>query len=47
LEQEVGARFFTRTSRRVELTPAGQAFLIDARAMLERVEAVDQPRSCD
>jgi DNA-binding transcriptional LysR family regulator len=39
LEQEVGARLFARTSRRVELTPAGQAFLIDARAILERVDA--------
>jgi DNA-binding transcriptional LysR family regulator len=39
LEQEVGARLFARTSRRVELTPAGEAFLIDARAILERVDA--------
>jgi DNA-binding transcriptional LysR family regulator len=39
LEQEVGARLFARTSRRVELTSAGQAFLIDARAILERVDA--------
>lgn len=39
LEQEVRARLFTRTSRRVELTPAGHAFLIDAKAILERVDA--------
>lgn len=39
LEQEVGARLFARTSRNVELTPAGHAFLIDAMAILERVEA--------
>jgi DNA-binding transcriptional LysR family regulator len=39
LEREVGARLFARTSRHVELTPAGEAFLIDARAILERVEA--------
>lgn len=39
LEQEVRAQLFTRTSRRVELTPAGHAFLIDARAILERVDA--------
>jgi len=39
LEQELRAQLFTRTSRRVELTPAGHAFLIDARAILERVDA--------
>jgi DNA-binding transcriptional LysR family regulator len=39
LEQEAGARLFARTSRRVELTPAGQAFLVDARVILERVDA--------
>ncbi|PUA16953.1 LysR substrate-binding domain-containing protein [Glaciimonas sp. PCH181] len=39
LEEEVGARLFGRTSRRVQLTPAGQAFLIDTRAILERVDA--------
>ncbi len=39
LEEEIGARLFERTSRRVELTPAGQAFLIDARAILDRVNA--------
>lgn len=38
LEQEIGAQLFARTSRHVELTPAGAAFLIDARAILERVE---------
>lgn len=39
LEREVGARLFARTSRSVALTPAGAAFLIDAKAILERVEA--------
>jgi DNA-binding transcriptional LysR family regulator len=38
LEEEIGARLFARTSRRVELTPAGHAFLNDARAILERVD---------
>nr|MDP2191019.1 LysR substrate-binding domain-containing protein [Rhodoferax sp.] len=37
LEQEIGARLFQRTSRRVELTLAGQAFLTDAQAVLARV----------
>ena len=34
LEQELGAQLFVRTSRRVELTLAGQAYLVDARAVL-------------
>jgi len=37
LEQELGVTLLQRTSRRVELTLAGQAFLDDARAVLERV----------
>ena len=39
LEEEIGARLFSRTSRRVELTRAGHGFLKDARAILERVDA--------
>jgi DNA-binding transcriptional LysR family regulator len=39
LEQEIGVSLLTRTSRHVELTPAGRAFLHDARAILERVDA--------
>lgn len=39
LEQMVGATLFARTSRHVALTPAGQAFLVDASAILERVNA--------
>ncbi len=35
LEAEVGATLFDRSTRRVTLTPAGQAFLIEARAMLD------------
>lgn len=46
LEQEIGARLFHRTSRRVELTLAGQAFLIDAQAVLARVtEAAARARA--
>ena len=39
LESQVGATLFTRTTRRVELTPAGEAFLRDARRILDSVEA--------
>ncbi len=35
LEAEVGARLFARTSRMVALTPAGEAFLREARLVLE------------
>ncbi|MFQ3560616.1 LysR substrate-binding domain-containing protein [Streptomyces gramineus] len=38
LERELGARLFDRTSRRVRLTPAGEAFLPAARASLEAAE---------
>jgi DNA-binding transcriptional LysR family regulator len=34
LEDEIGCRLLARTRRRVELTPAGEAFLRDARAVL-------------
>ncbi len=39
LEEEIGARLFARSSRSVRLTPAGAAFLPEARGVLERVEA--------
>ena len=42
LEREVGARLFERTSRRVRLTPAGEAFLPAAR---ECLEAADRARA--
>ncbi|NUT40503.1 MAG: LysR family transcriptional regulator, partial [Thermoactinospora sp.] len=42
LERELGARLFERTSRRVRLTPAGEAFLPEARACLE---AADRARA--
>jgi DNA-binding transcriptional LysR family regulator len=39
LEAQVGATLFTRTTRRVELTAAGEAFLRDAERILEAVDA--------
>jgi DNA-binding transcriptional LysR family regulator len=39
LESHVGATLFNRTTRRVELTPAGDAFLRDAQRILESVDA--------
>ncbi|GAA3672729.1 LysR family transcriptional regulator [Nonomuraea antimicrobica] len=42
LERELGARLFERTSRRVWLTPAGEAFLPAAR---ECLEAADRARA--
>ncbi|MFC7384526.1 LysR family transcriptional regulator [Sphaerisporangium rhizosphaerae] len=42
LERELGARLFERTSRRVRLTPAGEAFLPAAQ---ECLEAADRARS--
>jgi DNA-binding transcriptional LysR family regulator len=39
LESHVGATLFVRTTRRVELTAAGEAFLRDARRILDSVEA--------
>ncbi|BDI22170.1 LysR family transcriptional regulator [Herbiconiux sp. L3-i23] len=38
LERDLGATLFTRDTKRVELTPAGQALLEDARAVLDGVE---------
>ncbi|MEU7814941.1 LysR substrate-binding domain-containing protein [Pseudonocardia sp. NPDC049154] len=39
LEAQVGATLFNRTTRRVDLTPAGEAFLRDALRILDSVEA--------
>ena len=36
LEEELGCELLARTRRRVEMTPAGEAFLRDARAVLGR-----------
>lgn len=38
LEEELGARLFDRTSRRVALTPAGTALQREARSLLRRAE---------
>jgi DNA-binding transcriptional LysR family regulator len=38
LEEELGARLFERSNRRVELTPAGKALLPEARALLAQAE---------
>jgi DNA-binding transcriptional LysR family regulator len=38
LEEELGCRLLNRTRRRVELTAAGEAFLRDARAMLDELD---------
>ena len=38
LEREVGVDLLSRTSRRVALTPAGQAFLLRARNMLDQYD---------
>ena len=38
LEQEVGARLFERTNRRVELSEAGRLFLEEARLVLAQVD---------
>jgi DNA-binding transcriptional LysR family regulator len=37
LEKELGTKLFTRLPRGVELTPAGEGFLEDARALLSGV----------
>src|SRR6476661_1741363 len=38
LEAEVGTQLFVRTTRRVDLTPAGAAYLVHARAILGAVD---------
>ncbi len=48
LEDELGFALLVRTRRRVELTPAGEAFLRDARALLGELEgAVATARGID
>ncbi len=42
LEQELGVSLFVRGHRRVELTPAGRAFLLEARELLNHSEAAAQ-----
>ena len=38
LEEEIGARLFERTNRRVELTDAGRLFLDESRQVLAQVD---------
>lgn len=46
LEAEIGTELFERTTRRVTLTRAGEDFLQQARAILDRVnDAIDRARS--
>jgi DNA-binding transcriptional LysR family regulator len=48
LEEELGCRLLARTRRRVELTPAGEAFLRDARQLLGELNgAVETARRID
>jgi LysR family hca operon transcriptional activator len=42
LEDEVGAQLLTRRARGIELTPAGRAFLDQARTVLSQVEAAGE-----
>lgn len=42
LERQMGVPLLVRTSRRVELTPAGEVLLAEGRAVLERVTAAEQ-----
>lgn len=42
LEKELGARLFTRTTRRIQLTKSGELFLEDAKRMLDIEEAAKE-----
>lgn len=42
LEREIGVQLFERTNRRVELTAAGKAFMLETRVILERVDQAVQ-----
>lgn len=45
LEEELGVKLFSRTNRKVELTPAGNSFLGDARAIIKRTnDAIDRTK---
>jgi len=41
LEEHAGVRLFHRTSRTVELSPEGQAFLVPARAIIDSIEEAE------
>jgi DNA-binding transcriptional LysR family regulator len=38
LEEDLGVQLIERTPRRVALTPAGEAFLVEARRILQQVD---------
>src|SRR5205807_5918157 len=42
LEEEIGAQLLKRNARGIELTPAGRAFLDQARSALSQVEAATE-----
>ena len=42
LEEDIGAHLLERSSRKVALTPAGKAFLIEARRVVQQVEVAGQ-----
>jgi DNA-binding transcriptional LysR family regulator len=43
LEEQLGGRLFVRDSRHVQLTPRGEAFLLDARELLRMAARMQQP----
>lgn len=45
LEERLGARLFTRTTRKIRLTEVGAAYLIDAQAVLAQLQAADDAAS--
>lgn len=45
LEDRLGVRLFTRTTRRVRLTDVGEAYLEDARHVLDQLQAADDAAS--
>lgn len=42
LEEELGVQLFSRTSRVVQLTPAGRTFLVEAQKLIQQSEAAGQ-----
>ena len=45
LEAELGARLLNRTTRRISLTPAGEAYASQARRILDQLEEADREAS--